>query len=32
MYEYFVLPKGTDRKGLKVKAEIEVKGEIYPVE
>lgn len=28
----FLLPKGTDWKGLKVKAEIEVKGELYPVE
>lgn len=28
----FMLPKGTDWKGLKVKAEIEVKGELYPVE
>ena len=28
----FMLPKGTDWKGLKVKAELEVKGELYPVE
>ena len=28
----FVLPKGTNWKGLKIKAEIEVKGELYPVE
>ena len=28
----FILPKGISWKGLKVKAEIEVKGEIYPVE
>ncbi len=28
----FILPKGTDWKGLKVKAELEVKGVLYPVE
>lgn len=28
----FLLPKGTDWKGLKVKAELEVKGVLYPVE
>ena len=28
----FVLPKGTNWRGLKVKAEIEVKEELYPVE
>ncbi len=28
----FMLPKGTDWKGLKVKAELEVKGLVYPVE
>jgi hypothetical protein len=27
----FVLPKGTDWRGLKVRAEIEVKGRLYPV-
>ena len=28
----FILPKGTSWKGLKVKAELEVKGVLYPVE
>ena len=28
----FILPKGTNWKGLKVKAELEVKGVLYPVE
>lgn len=28
----FTLPKGTNWKGLKVKAKLEVKGELYPVE
>jgi hypothetical protein len=28
----FILPEGTEWKGLRVKAELEVKGELYPVE